>query len=67
MIYIYTAAYVGFENTSYSVLESDGMVTVCLTVDRGDGTEEFTLNLRIVNLTTQGWIKYYSCASLLFS
>ena len=52
----YTAAYVGFEKTSYSVLESDGVVTVCLTVDRGDGTEEFYLYLFIANLTTQGLI-----------
>ena len=50
-----TAAYVGFENTSYSVLESDGVVTVCLSVDRGDGTEEFYMYLFIANLTTQGF------------
>ena len=48
------AAYVGFEDTTYSVLESDGMVNVCLTVDRGDGTEEFEVYLYIANLTTQG-------------
>ena len=48
------AAYVRFENTSYSVLESDGMVNVCLTVDRSDGTEEFEVYLIISNLTTQG-------------
>ena len=41
------------------MLESDGVVTVCLTVDREDGTEEFLLYLYISNLTTQGWIKFY--------
>ena len=51
-----TAAYVGFENTAYSVLESDGVVTVCLTVDRGDGWEQFYMYLFSADLTTQGWI-----------
>ena len=36
------------------MLESDGMVNVCLTVDRGDGTEEFEVYLYIANITTQG-------------
>ena len=54
MLCCVVAAYVGFEVTTYSVLESDGMVNVCLTVDRGDGTEEFWFYLYIVNITTQG-------------
>ena len=48
------AAYVGFKDTTYSVVESDGMVNVCLTVDRGDGTEEFEVYLYIANITNQG-------------
>ena len=54
MLCFCVAAYIGFEKTTYSVLESDGMVNVCLTVDRGDGTEEFEVYLYIANLTTQG-------------
>ena len=36
------------------MVESDGMVNVCLTIDRSDGTEEFVVYLYIVNITTQG-------------
>ena len=41
------------------------MVTVCLTVDRGDGTEEFVVGLYIHSLTTQGLIMYYYTCALL--
>ena len=44
----------GLERSSYSVLESDGVVTVCVTADRGDGSEVYTATLSSINITTQG-------------
>ena len=44
----------GLESSSYSVLESDGVVTVCVTADRGDGSEVYTATLSSINITTQG-------------
>ena len=44
----------GLERSSYSVLESDEVVTVCVTADRGDGSEVYTLSLTSINVTTQG-------------
>ena len=46
-IYIYishnfTAFRFGFEMSAYTVLESDGEVEVCVTVDRGDGSEIYS-------------------------
>ena len=44
----------GFESSSYSVIESEGVVSVCLTADRGDGSEVYTVTLSYINVTTQG-------------
>ena len=44
----------GFEQSSYSVIESDEVVTVCVTADRGDGSEIYALNLTSINVTSQG-------------
>ena len=44
----------GFEQSSYSVMESDDLVWVCVTADRGDGSEMYTLSLTSGNLTNQG-------------
>ena len=45
---------IGLESSSYSVLESDGVVTICVTADRGDGSEVCTATLSSINITTQG-------------
>ena len=45
---------IGLESSSYSVLESDGVVTICVTADRGDGSEVYTATLSSINITTQG-------------
>ena len=44
----------GLEGSSYSVLESDGVVTFCVTADRGDDSEVYTATLSSINITTQG-------------
>ena len=44
----------GFESSSYSVIESEGVVNVCLTADRGDGSDVYTVTLSYINVTTQG-------------
>ena len=44
----------GLERSSYSVVESDGVVSVCVTADRGDGSEIYTATLSTINITTQG-------------
>ena len=44
----------GLERSSYSVVESDGVVSVCVTADRGDGSEIYTATLSTVDITTQG-------------
>ena len=44
----------GFEQSSYSVIESDEEVSLCVTGDRGDGSEMYTLSLTSINVTTQG-------------
>ena len=49
-----TAFRFGFEQSSYSVIESDEEVSVCVTGDRGDGSEMYTLSLTSINVTTQG-------------
>ena len=53
----------GLEMSSYSVLESDEVVTVCVTADRGDGSEVYTLSLTSINVTTQGMsmLLYIEC------
>ena len=50
-----TAVYVGFQKPSYVVLESERMVTLCLTVDRGGGMEELQVSFSTTDLTTQGF------------
>ena len=42
------------ERSSYTVVESDGVVTVCVTADRGDGSEVYSASLLTINITTQG-------------
>ena len=44
----------GLERSSYSVVESDGVVSVCVTADCGDGSEIYTATLSTVDITTQG-------------
>ena len=44
----------GLKRSSYSVVESDGVVSVCVTADRGDGSEIYTATLSTVDITTQG-------------
>ena len=44
----------GFESSTYSVMESEGVVSVCVTADRGDGSEVYTITLSIIIFTTQG-------------
>ena len=44
----------GFEQSSYSVIECDEAVSVCVTGDRGDGSELYTLYLRSNDGTSQG-------------
>ena len=51
---VVSAFRIGLESSSYSVLESDGVVTVCVTADRGDGSEVYTADLSSINITTQG-------------
>ena len=36
------------------MLESEGEVSVCVTADRGDGSEVFILGIDSINITTQG-------------
>ena len=40
--------------SSYSVVESAGMVSVCIITDHGDGSEVFTFTMITSNITTQG-------------
>ena len=51
---VVSAFRIGLESSSYSVLESDGVVTICVTADRGNGSEVYTATLSSVNITTQG-------------
>ena len=52
---MYTIAVrLSLERSSYSVVESDGVVSVCVTADRGDGSEMFTLSLVLSDITTHG-------------
>ena len=44
----------GLERSSYSVVESDAVVSVCVTAGRGDGSEVYTATLSSVNISTQG-------------
>ena len=53
-IILYLAFRFGFEQSSYSVIESDEVVSVCVTADRGDGSEMYTLSLTSINVTSQG-------------
>ena len=48
----------GFEQSSYSVIESDEEVSVCVTGDRGDGSEMYTLSLTSIIVTSQGIYMY---------
>lgn len=41
------------------MLESTGIVTVCITADRGDGTDIITLELDSINVTTQSMCAAY--------
>ena len=50
-VLIHPAFRFGLEMSSYSVVESDGVVSVCVTADRGDGSEIYTAT---INITTQG-------------
>ena len=54
MSYTHTAFRFGLERSTYSVVESDGVVSVCVTADRGDGSEIYTATLSTINITTQG-------------
>ena len=44
----------GLERGSYSVLESEGAVTVCVVVTEANVSEVFTTILTTRNITTQG-------------
>ena len=55
----------GLERSSYSVVESDAVVSVCVTAGRGDGSEVYTATLSSVNISTQGIAVTLSKASLL--
>ena len=44
----------GLERSSYTVMENDGVVTVCVTADRGDGFEVLKTTLFTFNITTEG-------------
>ena len=50
----------GFEQSSYSVIESDEEVSVCVTADRGDGSEMYTLSLTSIIVTSQGIRTWFS-------
>ena len=49
-----TAFRFGFERSAYTVLEGDGQVHFCITADRGDGSEVYTVTIMSINITTQG-------------
>ena len=46
--------------SSYSVLESDGFVSVCVTADNGDDTEVYQINITSIIATTQGIVNLSS-------
>ena len=46
-------------------MESDAVVSVCVTAGRGDGSEVYTATLSSVSITTQGIAVTQSEASLL--
>ena len=54
MCALYIAFRFGFEQSSYSVIESDEEVSVCVTGDQIEDSEMYTLRLTILNITTQG-------------
>jgi hypothetical protein len=57
---------IGLERSSYSVLESEGAVTVCVTADRGDGSEVYSVTLSTINVTTEGVVDHEPVQQQLF-
>ena len=57
----FSAFWFGLERSSYTVVESDGVVSVCVTADRGDGTEVHSVSLLTINITTQGKFGEQKC------
>ena len=51
----------GLERSSYAVVESDGVVTVCVTAGAGDGSEVYSATLSTTIITTQGISKCSAC------
>ena len=54
LLYVSVAFRFGLERSSYSVVESDEVMTVCVTAEAGDGSEIYTATLSSINITTQG-------------
>ena len=52
--WVISAFRIGFERSSYSVLESEELLSVCVTADHGDGSEAYLVNLTSINHTAQG-------------
>ena len=50
----YVAFRIGFERSTYTVQESDELLSVCVTADRGDGSETYLVNVTSIDLTAQG-------------
>lgn len=44
----------GFERSTYTVEESDELVSVCVVADRGDGSEAYISNLTSIDITAIG-------------
>ena len=48
--------------SAYTVAESDGEVEVCVTADRGDGSDIYSATISSINITAQGvlmiWYNY---------
>ena len=49
-----TLLWIGFDMTTYSVLESEGEISVCVSAYGGAGNEVFEIYIYPVNITTQG-------------
>ena len=50
----FIAVALSLERPFYSVVESDGKVSICVTAGGGDGSEVFTLSLVLTDITTHG-------------
>jgi len=64
IILAYIAFRLGFEMSTYSVIESDkeGGVVICLSADRGDGSEVYMVTIITLNQTAGGIGHYKTLA-----